>query len=167
MKKLQFRGLESIDRGDLYKLLKESYRNLYEKYDKENKHNYLTSWSKNDSIMFDNPKTRGKCIFVSFLNEDLVGFISFDPRSFPEFAIIGQNCIHPKYKGMGYGKQQLSYLLDYFKTQGVKKAKVSTGENKFFIPAQKMYLGAGFKQTKKESNQQYGYNEIYYEKQLQ
>ncbi len=95
---------------------------------------------------------------------DLVGFISFDLRNFPEYGIVGQNCVLSKHKGKGYGKAQLTYLLDYFKSKNCKKVLVSTGDNTFFLPAQKMYLREGFAEIKKEINEKFGYGEIFLEK---
>jgi ribosomal protein S18 acetylase RimI-like enzyme len=44
-----------------------------------------------------------------------------------------------KPKGKGYGKRQIEELLRIFKQEGCKRAKVSTSDNDFFIPARRMY----------------------------
>ncbi|MBN1618912.1 GNAT family N-acetyltransferase [Candidatus Dojkabacteria bacterium] len=166
MNKLEFKGIESIKRGDIFSILKKSYKDLYTIHDPSNKKLYFSSWLNTDSSSFDNPTTIGKFIFTSFLDSQFVGFISFDPRKFPIYGTIGQNCIDPEYKVNGYGKLQLQYLLDYFKDKGVKKALVSTGESSFFLPARRMYESVGFKMIRIDRNITFGGNEIFYEKTL-
>ena len=42
--------------------------------------------------------------FVTVVDGEPVGHISWDPRNCPEYVEIGHNCILTKYKGKGYGK---------------------------------------------------------------
>lgn len=163
---ITFKTLSSLDLGQIYEMLKDSYQDLIEKYDSKNKEKYLESWKQADKDVFDNPNTIGKCIFVTYADNELVGFASWDPRHFPEYGIVGQNCVLPKHKGKGYGKMQIEELLKIFKEAKCKKALVSTGDSDFFIPAQKMYQSVGFKETKRFLNQKWGFNEIEYEKSL-
>lgn len=163
---LTFKPLSTLKRGDIYQMLCDSYHDLALKYDASHKQQYLHSWRSNDDLAFDYLDTVGKCIFVSYLDDQLVGFTSFDPRHFPDYGVVGQNCVLTKFKGQGFGKQQLSYLLSYFTSQGCRQAIVSTGESDFFIPAQRMYLAVGFVEKSRVMNETYGYREINYVKSL-
>lgn len=161
---LTFKSLSSLKPGQLFEMLASSYCDLIEKYDPQNKEEYLKSWKQADKDAFDNPNTIGKCIFVTYADKELVGFASWDPRHFPDYGIVGQNCVLHKNKGKGYGKMQIEELLRIFKEAKCKKALVSTGDSNFFISAQKMYQSVGFKETKRFLNQKWGFNEIEYEK---
>ena len=99
-----------------------------------------------DKEVFENPQTIGICVFISTLNDKPIGLASWDPRKWPE-AEIGWNCILPEFQGKGFGKLQIMELLRRFKTAGFKKAHVKTSLNPFFIPAQKMYVACGFKES--------------------
>jgi len=147
-------------------MLASSYRDLIDKHDAKNKEKYLESWRQSDKNAFDNLQTIGKYIFISYLDDKHIGFFSWDPRNFPEYGIIGQNCVLPKYNGQGFGKLQIEELLKIFKEAKCKKAVVSTGDSNFFIPAQNMYKSIGFVETGRYLNKKWGINEIGYEKVL-
>jgi len=159
---LDFRTISSLKPGDLYEMLLDSYSDLIEKYDPENKERYLSSWRNSDKLAFSIPVI-GKCIFVSYLDDELAGFISYDPRNHPAFMVVGQNCILSRFKGKGLGSEQLSHLISFAKSNGYKMMRITTGDNQFFIPAQKMYQRAEFKETRRFRNDTFGYNEIEYE----
>jgi GNAT superfamily N-acetyltransferase len=101
-------------------------------------------WDRFDTDIFEDPEGIGDCTFLSWLNDKLVGFASYDPRQWPELGIIGHNAILPKFQGNGFGKQQIAEILRRFIKMGFKKAKVSTLDHPFFVPAQKMYVSCGF-----------------------
>lgn len=163
---ITFKPINSLKRGQIFDLLTRCYHDLANKYDTKNRDKYIESWHQSDKNAFDNPKTIGKCVLVSHLDNKPIGFVSYDPRNFPDYGIVGQNCVLPEYQGKGYGKLQLEELLKIFKDAGCSKAVVSTGDNDFFIPAQKMYESLGFKETGKNFNEKWGFEEIEYEKTL-
>lgn len=99
-----------------------------------------------DRDVQDHPQWVGKYVFFTTVDNNPVGFTSFDPRQKPT-AVIGHNAIIPEYKGRGLGKQQMLHALDEIKKQGFTKVIVSTCNNDHFIPAQKMYKACGFKET--------------------
>ncbi|NTV31044.1 GNAT family N-acetyltransferase [candidate division WWE3 bacterium] len=160
---LTFKGIQSIQPGTLFTLLIDSYQRLLME-DRQNAEKYVQQWHETDSISFTNPDTIGKYVVVSFIENEPIGFITYDPRNFPEYGIIGQNCIIPEYKGNGYGTQQLEYVLSLFSQAGCTSARVSTGSIDFFKPAQKMYQNAGFKLVDQKVNEIWGHPELFYEK---
>jgi len=163
---LTFKPLSSLKPGQLFEMLESSYRDLIEKYDVKNKDKYLESWQQSDRNAFNNLETIGKCVLVTHVDNKPVGFFSWDPRNFPEYGVVGQNCVLPENKGKGYGKMQIEELLKIFKKAKCKKALVSTGGSEFFLPAQRMYERLGFVETGKHLNEKWGFNEIDYEKEL-
>jgi len=114
---------------------------------------------------FENPNSIGSCVFLSYFNNELVGFASYDPRNIPEFGIVGQNCILPQYRGRGFGKLQIAEILRIFKEKGARKVKVTTGQVSFHIPSQKMYESLGFIEVARGAGDD-GYLTIDYEVQL-
>ena len=122
-----------------------------------------TSWVRFDTEVFDNLTTIGRCVFLTRLDMNIIGFSSFDPRRGPSFGVIGHNCILPKFRGQGLGKRQIQETLRRLKVRSIRNVIVSTSEHPFFIPAQKMYLACGFRETKRYSGEpQLGYQIIEY-----
>ncbi len=136
---LKFERLSKFNRGILYKLLSDAYS-----FDSKIEETYKEKWLADDNFFFDNLNIGDKYCFITTFNNEPIGFFAWDPRNLPNYAIIGDNCIIPMYKGKGYGKLQLQEALNRIIRNGAKRIFVST--NNELIPAQKMYEGAGFKQ---------------------
>jgi len=94
---MDFVGIKEYKHGDLFQILLKSYKDLIVKYEPKNKIKYLTSWKKFDDDAFNNPHI-GKCVFISLLDGKPIGLFSYDPRHFPEYGVIGQNCIIKKFR---------------------------------------------------------------------
>ena len=105
---------------------------------------WLTDWAEYDAAIFANPGTVGACGFVSCVQDQPVGFASWNPREFPTTGIIGHNCIIPAFRGYGFGKHQIEEVLRRFQIKQVNLARVTTGAHPFFEPAQRMYTACGF-----------------------
>lgn len=102
------------------------------------------TWTEFDKEVFRYPNSIGACMFLTVVDDQLVGFGSYDNRQMPEFGIVGHNCILPEFRGRGFGKQQIFEILNRFRSMGIKTAKVSTCSHPFFVPAQRMYISCGF-----------------------
>lgn len=145
---LTFEPISIIEPGDLAKIIYTSYAHLVES-DPERWNQEKSKWDDFDKQAFGVPAI-GKCLFITCLNGKLIGLASYDPRQWPEVGIIGQNCILPEFRGHGYGVKQIEKILDIFKKNKVKKARVTTSEHPFFTSAQKMYKSLGFIETERE-----------------
>jgi GNAT superfamily N-acetyltransferase len=160
---LTFESIAQHKPGILASLLTESYGELLS----SGEHFWQlekASWIGFDEDVFDNPTSVGQCVFLTRLNTDVVGFSSFDPRRGPSFGIIGHNCIRPRFRGQGFGKDQIRETLRRMEMRSIKRVVVSTSEHPFFIPAQRMYLSLGFKESKRYPGHPHlGYQTIEYE----
>lgn len=129
--------------GTIAAILKTCYAGLVSS-DPDLWSNEEAGWERFDADVYEDPATIGDCTFLSWLDDKLIGFASYDPRQWPTYGIIGHNCIFPEFRGRGWGKKQILEILKRFQKMGFKKAKVSTLDHPFFVPAQAMYLACGF-----------------------
>ena len=102
-------------------------------------------WRSFDDFFFDNPDIAVKYGFVTTVDGEPVGFISWDPRHRPEYEEIGYNCILTKYKRRGFGTLQLREAMRRILLDRPQKIIVTT--NASLVPARKMYERAGFRKT--------------------
>lgn len=165
---LVFKSLLNYPKGTLEALLIEAYSHFHEYYPEYLEEN-LKSFHACDTFFYENPQIGESCSFVSEYEDQIAGMCCWDPREKP-MAIIGHNCIRPKLRGKGLGVYQMRMALNHLKNKGFTKAKVSTGIMDFFVPAQRMYEAAGFKEISRDnpqkSNEPTLYDNIYYEMEL-
>ena len=92
---ITFKTISSFKRGQLFQMLKESYRDLIKKYATADKLRYLHRLQQTDHDAFDNPGTIGKCILVTYLGDKAIGFAAFDPGHFPDYGVTGKTVFYP------------------------------------------------------------------------
>ncbi len=141
---LAYRKISDFDKGILYRLLADAYS-----FDERCYKCWGSDWKEFDDFFFDNLEIADKYGFITTLNGNPIGHISWDPRNMPEYVAIGHNCIATEHKGNGYGKSQLKEAIDRIKTyDGLKKIIVETNSN---LVAPRNYESMGFKlyQTRK------------------
>jgi GNAT superfamily N-acetyltransferase len=140
---IQYKPFSSLQAGDIFLSLQRIYQDYpYESV--ETKNDWETNWIEYDKLVFSNMATVGRAGFASFVDDQLIGFCSWDSRKAPECIIVGHNGVLPEYRGQRYGIAQINKMLELFRKQGYQKAYVTTGENDFFVPAQKMYTASRF-----------------------
>jgi ribosomal protein S18 acetylase RimI-like enzyme len=140
---IKFQKLSDFDRIKFSDLLADAYS-----FDKNLVDAEIERWrNDNDNLFYDDVglETADTCCIITTLNDEIIGFICWDPRNLPDHAIIGDNCIITKHKGKGYGKLQLQEAINRIKQYGGKKVFVSTSNASGFLPAQRMYESVGFK----------------------
>jgi GNAT superfamily N-acetyltransferase len=143
MSELRFTPPHIEKPGSIFMMLKTCYANLVAS-NPDLWGNETEGWERFDADVYEDPDGIGDCTFLSWIDDKLIGFASFDPRQWPAMGIIGHNAILPEYQRHGFGKQQIEEILQRFQKMGFKKVKVSTLDHPFFIPAQKMYVSCGF-----------------------
>ncbi len=132
--------------GIIVSLLSQSYA-AYLALDPQAAGAWPADWAVYDQDVFRFPDTVGACGFVTCLRGQAIGFASWDPRRFPEYGVIGHNCILPAFQGSGYGTAQIHRVLDFLRGRGFRQARVTTGDHPFFGPAQRMYEACGFQEV--------------------
>lgn len=107
---IKFKKVSDFDGGILFELLKDEYS-----FDCKYEQACRSKWQENDDFFFDNLQIADKYCFITTLNDEVIGFVAWDPRNMPEYVEIGDNCIVSKHKGNGYGKLQLQIGIIYSK----------------------------------------------------
>jgi len=152
--------------GILALLLKQSYAELVET-EPELWQPERENWVQFDREVFQNPDTVGACTFLSWWGNEVVGFLSFDPRQQPTLGVIGHNCILPSFRRQGFGKQQIREIIWRFRKLELRRAIVSTNDHPFFKPAQRMYLACGFQEVDRQPwARNHRQNIVHYEMEL-
>ena len=142
---LTFEKISGFDRGTLYKLLVDGYS-----FDDRWRTCFEKDWMEFDDFFFDNLDIADRYGFVTVLDGEPIGHISWDPRNMPDYVQIGHNCIATKYKGNGYGKKQLQEAIHRIrKYSGLKKIIVGTNSN---LIAPRNYESVGFTLCQRREN---------------
>lgn len=105
-----------------------------------------------DEEVARHPDAVGACTFVTWVGEAAVGMGSYDPRKAPECAVIGWNGVVPEFRGRGIGKAQIQEILRILRCRGIARACVTTADEEFFVPAQRMYEACGFVEIRRTSD---------------
>lgn len=142
---IKFKKVSDFNRGLIFELLKDAYS-----YDDRNEQCWGLNWKEFDDFFFDNLRIADKYGFITTLDNEAIGMISWDPRNIPEYVEIGHNCISSKYKDKGYGKMQLQEAINRIKEYNVKRIIVTT--NVAFTSARKNYESVGFTEYQRRKN---------------
>lgn len=143
---IEFKKVSDFNRGLLFELLTDAYS-----FDGRYKENFTSDWQDFDNFFFDNLQIADKYGFITTLNDEAIGFVSWDPRNMPKYVEIGHNCIATKHKSNGYGSIQLQEAVNRIIRNEVEKIIVTTNDD--LIPAQRMYESVGFTLYQKRNNQ--------------
>ena len=145
---INFKKPSEFPKGTLYNQLVDAYS-----FNGECKKTWDTSWKEYDDYFYDHLDIADKYCFVTVLDGEPIGHISWDPRHKPDYVEIGHNCIITKYKGKGYGHIQLEEAIRRIKQyDDFKKIIVTT--NEIFVPAQKNYESVEFKKIGERDNKE-------------
>ncbi len=137
-------------RGRIAEILAEVYAPLLAALSAGKAEELLAAWRLYDAAIHDEPSTVGSAGFLTFLEDSIIGFGSWDPRGWPDVGHIGHNCILPSHQRKGLGRQQVEVILGYFRRKEFHSACVRTDEHPFFTPARKMYVACGFRVVRRE-----------------
>ena len=158
-KEIVFRKFSEFSRGTIYDILQDAYA-----FDSRNKRIWDDNWHESDNFFYDNPEIADKYGLVTCINNEPIGFVTWDPRHRPEYVEIGHNGIRALYKGNGYGHAQLKEALRRIKEyDNLKRIIVCTNSN---LVAPKNYESVGFKlYDRKKNNTESAYtgDYLYYE----
>ncbi|MDE6244591.1 MAG: GNAT family N-acetyltransferase [Treponemataceae bacterium] len=136
-KNLTFKNITDFPRGTLAALLKDGYA-----FEPKFAQYWQTQWQAFDDFFYDNPRIAEKYGFVTVLDDEPIGLVSWDPKNLPESAEVGHNCIATSHKGNGYGTRQMREAVNRIIAQGAKRVVVWTNER--LTAARCMYERIGF-----------------------
>ena len=77
-------------------------------------------------------------------NGRVVGFIVYQFEADKEIGEVGYNGVDPDHQGKGIAQRMYEAVLDTFRQEGMRYAKVSTGLDEGHAPARRAYNRAGF-----------------------
>ena len=86
----------------------------------------------------------GAGVCVAEKDGRVVGFITYYLNVYPGVGEIGNNAVHPDFQGQGIATLMYQSVLDRFRAQGMRFAKVRTGLDPSHAPARRAYEKAGF-----------------------
>lgn len=139
---IKFRKITEFPRGTLAALLKDGYS-----FEPKFAYYWQKQWQEFDNFFYDNPQIAEKYGFITVLDDEPIGLVSWDPRKLPEYVEIGHNCIATKHKRNGYGRRQMQEAVNRIIAQGAKRIIVWTNEN--LVAAQRTYESVGFRFVEK------------------
>ncbi len=137
MKRLEFVKLSGLSRGVLFDLLTDAYSS-HPTYLQDRE----PEWRAFDDFFFDHLPDADNWCFVTVLDGEAIGFVSWDPRKQPDSTQIGHNCIATRYNGKGYGKRQLQEAVSRI---GLRAKTILVTTDDELVPAQRMYASVGFR----------------------
>lgn len=157
---LKFEPVAKYEKGIVFSLLQQSCVEVWNDAWEDATRRY-------EGEIFKKTKRAGASVFISTLNDKPIGMACWEPIQGDDFAIIGDNCILPEYRGKGFGRAQIKEILKRLRNQRYKKVIVKTGDHPFFAAADKMYLACGFHEVRRnESSSDPRFGSIEYEVKL-
>lgn len=83
-------------------------------------------------------------VLVAEAEGRIVGFVTFFLDEERKIGEIGNNARDPECRAKGVGQQMYAAVLDVFRKEGMRFAKVFTGLDEAHAPARRAYERAGF-----------------------
>ncbi|HEU5114365.1 MAG TPA: GNAT family N-acetyltransferase [Candidatus Paceibacterota bacterium] len=103
--------------------------------------------------------------YVAFENRQIIGVTGvFDEKDDTEAAWLGWFCVHPAFRGKGYGRQILEWTLALARSYGYKRFVVYTSRDPAESTAQLLYEKLGLVISSEEIHPGEPYDIIYREK---
>ena len=145
---IELKKISEFPRGTLYNQLVDAYS-----FNDECQKTWGSMWKEHDDFFYNNLDIADKYAFITVLDGEPIGHISWDPRHRPDYVEIGHNCIIIKYKNKGYGHIQLEEAIRRIKDYNdLKKIIVTT--NEIFVSAQRNYESVGFIKVGERENKE-------------
>lgn len=85
------------------------------------------------------------CFFVAERHGRVVGFITFECDYTLRIGTIGNNAVDPECGEKGVGQEMYQAVLERFRNDGMRLARVTTGLDAAHAPARRAYERAGFR----------------------
>ncbi|QTK81953.1 GCN5-Like N-Acetyltransferase [Agrobacterium tumefaciens] len=89
-------------------------------------------------------RSADETVFVAHLCGRAVGFIHLEMDIERDVGKVGLNAVDPGFGRQGVGTLMYRFAIDFFRSAGLKVAKVSTGGDSSHAAARRAYEKAGF-----------------------
>jgi len=86
--------------------------------------------------------------FVTYLGDKPIGTGVPHLTESTDLGLIGFNCIIPEYRCRGYGRMQVEEIVRRLRACGVERVEATTSLHPLFLPARRMYVACGFKESR-------------------
>lgn len=111
------------------------------KWDKRIAKRYYDDYFSNKNIYL-----KGDIVYVGTIDDKVIGVIGYSlDRYETKNYWLGWFYVHKNYKGEGYGKELLGFVVKKLKSKGVKKIFVNTSSHYFYQNALTLYIDNGFR----------------------
>ena len=107
---LRFSDIRQAPAGTLVALLSEAYAPLLSLAGDSGR-GEMAKWQEFDDLAYSSSVV-GRCVFLSWSDDTIAGFGSFDPRGAPQFGTVGHHCVLPSFQRKGFGRLQLQEIVD-------------------------------------------------------
>lgn len=139
---IHFGTLDRAPRGTLTALLHQAYAVLLDSGVPIWRQEALR-WDQFDDEAYTMPQV-GRCVFLTWSDDALAGFASFDPRGAPAKVLVGHHCVIPSFRGHGIGRAQFNELLRRIYPIRALEIEARTLSLPFFEAACRLYSSSGF-----------------------
>jgi GNAT superfamily N-acetyltransferase len=134
---LRFSDIRQAPAGTLVALLSEAYAPLLSLAGDSGR-GEMAKWQEFDDLAYSSSVV-GRCVFLSWSDDTIAGFGSFDPRGAPQFGTVGHHCVLPSFQRKGFGRLQLQEIVDRLTSSRTTELRASTLGIPFFAPARRIY----------------------------
>jgi ribosomal protein S18 acetylase RimI-like enzyme len=83
-------------------------------------------------------------VLVSEVGGEVAGFAMFELDPVRRIGTVGNNAVHPRFRGLGVGRRQQDRILAIFREKGMRFAEVVVGLDEGHATARAMYASTGF-----------------------
>lgn len=146
------RPFQESDLETICAIAKRAYAGIFEGFEKQIGKDLLEAWvpdaknSKTSQLEWMR-QNHPEWMYICERNGRIVGFIMFQLDHKRKLGTIGNNASDPLAGEKGVGHEMYTFVLDFFRKEGMKAAMVHTGLDEAHAPARKAYERMGFDKT--------------------
>lgn len=144
---MHIRGMQKMDLDRIVEITRIAWGNMTLYKLLEDRHGMIghKGWSERKvddvkSFCEKNPSH----VIVAIQDNTVVGYATFRIDKEDEMGYVNNNAVDPAFQGRGIGSAMNRWIVDHFRKEGLRVARVSTMEHD--IAAQKVYEKQGFKE---------------------
>ena len=146
------RPFKEEDLETICAIAKRAYAGIFAGFEEQIGKKNLDCWipdarNSKTAQLTDMARNNPQWLYICERNGKTVGFIMFRLDYERKLGTINNNASDPLAGEKGVGQEMYSFVLDYFRREGMKTAMVHTGLDEAHAPARKAYERIGFNRT--------------------